>query len=110
MTMLSVRNKGSIVRLVFAGCAAVCVSAILAVVAVTTQAQTPQGVARSSGIHRGRGGKRQGQGGRRLGHRPDQGAADTVHQDRGHGRRRPFRAARVAVRDVQPLGARLWPR
>ena len=43
MSMLSVRKKRSIVRLAFAGCAAMCASAIAVAVAVPAHAQAPQG-------------------------------------------------------------------
>ena len=76
-----------------------CASAILAV-AVTAQAQAPQTGRGPQGFI---GGVVESSKGKEAGVwviAQTKELPDAVHEDRGHGRRRAFRAAPVAVRDV----------
>ena len=60
-------------------------------------------------LHWRRGAGGRGTRGRRLGDCRDQGPADQLHQDRRHRRPRPLHAAGAASRQLQRVGARVWP-
>ncbi len=94
-------------RGLYSGVAAIAIAAFLAAVPVRVYAQTAVAIDKNDigGVVTGA----KGPGSRRLGHRGNAGPSDPLRQDGRDRRPGPLRRARSARRQIQGVGARLWP-